>query len=85
MPHEHHDHPHSLLPPEPELRVKALETILVEKGLVDPEALQLIIDTYQHKIGPQIGAQLVARAWICVLYTSPSPRDYAASRMPSSA
>ena len=63
MPHEHHDHPHSLLPPEPELRVKALETILVEKGLVDPEALQLIIDTYQHKIGPQIGARLVARAW----------------------
>ena len=63
MPHDHHDHPHSLLPPEPQLRVQALETILTEKNLVDPAALQLIIDTYQNKIGPQIGAALVARAW----------------------
>ena len=63
MPHDHHDHPHSLLPPEPHLRVQALETLLTEKGLVDPAALQLIIDTYQNKIGPQIGAALVARAW----------------------
>lgn len=63
MPHDHHDHPHSLLPPDPQLRVQALETILTEKGLVDPASLQLIIDTYQNKIGPQIGARLVARAW----------------------
>lgn len=63
MPHDHSDHPHSLLPPEPHLRVQALETILIEKGLVDPAAIQLIIDTYQNKIGPRIGARLVARAW----------------------
>ena len=63
MPHDHHDHPHSLLPPDPQLRLQALETILSEKGLVDPAALQLIIDTYQNKIGPRVGAGLVARAW----------------------
>ena len=47
------DHPHALLPPEPALRVKALETILIRKGLIDPAALDEIIDTYQNKIGPQ--------------------------------
>ena len=65
MPHDHHDDsPHSLLPPEPALRVKALESILVEKGLVDPAALDAIIDLYERDIGPQIGASLVARAWV---------------------
>ena len=54
---------HTLLPPEPALRVKALETILVEKGLVDPAALDAIIDFYERDIGPHIGAGLVARAW----------------------
>ncbi|WP_027244371.1 nitrile hydratase subunit alpha [Leisingera daeponensis] len=63
MPHDHHDHPHALLPPDPALRVKALETILTEKGLIDPAALEEIIDTYQNKIGPQNGARVVARAW----------------------
>ncbi|MFC3615502.1 nitrile hydratase subunit alpha [Lutimaribacter marinistellae] len=63
MPHDHHDHPHSLLPPEPALRVKALETILTRKGLIDPAALDEIIDTYETKIGPQNGARVVARAW----------------------
>ena len=68
MPHDHHDetdasHPHSLLPSEPALRVKALETILVDKGLVDPAALDAIIDYYEHDIGPHIGAGLIARAW----------------------
>ena len=68
MPHDHHDetdasHPHSLLPSEPALRVKALETILVEKGLVDPAAVDAIIDYYEHDIGPHIGAGLIARAW----------------------
>ncbi len=65
MPHDHHDdpHPHSHLPSEPALRVKALETILTRKGLVDPAALDEIIDTYQNKIGPKNGAQVVARAW----------------------
>ncbi|WP_171210722.1 nitrile hydratase subunit alpha [Ruegeria sp. HKCCA5426] len=63
MPHDDHDHPHALLPPEPALRVKALETILTRKGLVDPAALDEIIDTYQNKIGPQNGARAVAKAW----------------------
>ena len=61
MPHD--DHPHSHLPSDPALRVKALETLLTAKGLVDPAALDAIIDTYTHKIGPQNGAQVVARAW----------------------
>lgn len=63
MPHDHHDHPHALLPPDPALRVKALETILTEKGLIDPAALDEIIDTYQNKIGPQNGAKVVAKIW----------------------
>ena len=64
MPHDHsHDHPHSLLPSDPALRVKALESILTAKGLVDPAALGAIIETYQHKVGPQVGARVVARAW----------------------
>jgi len=65
MPHDHsdHDHPHALLPPDPALRVKALETILTRKGLVDPAALDEIIDAYQNRIGPRNGAEVVARAW----------------------
>jgi len=63
MPHDDPDHPHSLLPPEPALRVKALETILTQKGLVDPAALDAIIDTYENRIGPKNGADVVARAW----------------------
>ena len=65
MTHDHSDdaHPHSLLPSDPALRVKALESLLVEKGLVDPAALDAIIETYEHKIGPQNGAAVVARAW----------------------
>jgi len=72
MPHDHHDddHPHSHLPSEPALRVKALETILTRKGLIDPAALDAIIDTYQNKIGPKNGAQVVVRAW-----TDPGFRD----------
>lgn len=65
MPHDHHDHddPHALLPPDPALRIKALETILTEKGLIDPAALDAIIDTYENKIGPKNGARVVAQAW----------------------
>ncbi|WP_299078216.1 nitrile hydratase subunit alpha [uncultured Ruegeria sp.] len=63
MPHDDHDHPHALLPPQPALRVKALETILTRKGLIDPAALDEIIDTYQNKIGPKNGARVVAKAW----------------------
>ncbi|MDA7425359.1 nitrile hydratase subunit alpha [Thalassococcus lentus] len=65
MPHDHHDHDddHALLPPDPALRVKALETLLTRKGLIDPAALDEIIETYAHKVGPRNGAQVVAKAW----------------------
>ena len=65
MPHDHpdHDHSHALLPTEPALRVKALETLLTAKGLIDPAALDEIIDTYENRIGPRNGAEVVARAW----------------------
>jgi nitrile hydratase subunit alpha len=65
MPHDHsdHDHAHALLPPDPALRVRALETILTAKGLIGADALDEIIDTYQNRIGPKNGAQVVARAW----------------------
>ena len=58
------DHDHQELPSDPALRVMALESLLVEKGLVDPAALDALIDTYEHKIGPRNGARLVARAWV---------------------
>jgi nitrile hydratase len=48
--------------------VKALESLLVEKGLVDPAALDVLIDTYEHKIGPRNGARVVARAWVDPAY-----------------
>jgi len=58
-----HDHDHTDPPSELELRVKALESLLVEKGLVDPAALDVLIDTYEHKVGPRNGAKVVAKAW----------------------
>jgi len=58
-----HGHEHQAVPPDPALRVKALESLLVEKGIVDPAALDALIDAYEHKIGPHIGARVVARAW----------------------
>ena len=57
------EHPHQELPSDPALRVMALESLLVEKGLVDPAALDALIDTFEHKIGPRNGARVVARAW----------------------
>jgi len=62
MPHDH-DHPHTVLPSDPALRVKALETLLIEKGLINPATLDEIIDTYENKIGPKNGAAVVAKAW----------------------
>jgi len=50
------------------LRVKALESLLVEKGLVDPAALDALVDTYEHKVGPRNGARVVARAWVDPAY-----------------
>jgi nitrile hydratase subunit alpha len=60
---DHHEHDHQAVPSDPALRVKALESLLVAKGLVDPAAVDALIDTYEHKIGPRNGAQVVARAW----------------------
>src|SRR5450756_2147394 len=70
--HHHHDddhvreHDRSLSGPA--LRVKALESLLVEKGLVDPKTLDEIIDTFETKVGPRNGARVVARAWIDPVY-----------------
>jgi nitrile hydratase subunit alpha len=58
----HHDHDHSELG-EMDLRVRALETVLGQKGYIDPAALDVLIDTYQTKIGPRNGARVVAKAW----------------------
>jgi nitrile hydratase len=63
MDHDH-DHAHQVVPSDPALRTKALESLLVEKGLVDPAALDALVDTYEHKIGPRNGARVVARAWV---------------------
>ncbi len=57
------DHHHQHLPSDPALRVKALETVLTEKGLVDPAAIDAVIETYEHKVGPHNGAKVVTRAW----------------------
>ena len=65
-----HDHDHSELG-EMDLRVRALETVLAQKGYIDPAALDVLIDTYQTKIGPRNGARVVARAW-----TDPLFRDW---------
>jgi nitrile hydratase len=62
--HDHdHAHEHQALPSDPALRVKALESLLVAKGLVDRAAVDALIDTYEHKVGPRNGARVVARAW----------------------
>jgi nitrile hydratase len=56
----HHHYPEA----EIALRVKAIESLLVEKGIVDPKTLDTIIETYEHQVGPHIGAQIVAKAWV---------------------
>lgn len=60
---DHHHHDHSTVPSDLALRVKALESLLVEKGLVDPAALDATVDTYERRVGPRNGARVVARAW----------------------
>jgi nitrile hydratase len=66
--HQDHDHDHQAVPSDLTLRVKALESLLVEKGLVDRAALDAVVDTYETKIGPRNGAQVVARAWVDPAY-----------------
>ena len=72
MAHDHHDHDHHEQDPPSDiaLRVKALESLLVEKGLVDPAALDAIVDYYENRVGPRNGARVVARAW-----TDPAYRE----------
>jgi len=71
MAHDHdHDHEHSELSPT-QLRVRALETILTEKGYVDPAALDILIETYEKNVGPRNGARVVAKAW-----TDPEYRNW---------
>ncbi|WP_336763418.1 nitrile hydratase subunit alpha [Asaia sp. VD9] len=59
----HHDHDHGPLPSDVELRVKALESLLVDKKLIDTKALDDLVDTYENRIGPRNGAAVVARSW----------------------
>jgi len=72
-PHDHghgpsHDHDHQDVPSDLTLRTKALESLLVEKGLVDRAALDALIDTMEHKVGPRNGARVIARAWVDPAY-----------------
>ncbi|HET7032611.1 MAG TPA: nitrile hydratase subunit alpha, partial [Casimicrobiaceae bacterium] len=75
MPHDHehdHDHAHGGSDLSPlDVRVRALESLLVEKGYVEPAALDLLIETYETKIGPHNGARVVAKAWM-----DPAYRDW---------
>jgi nitrile hydratase len=63
-----HEHSHQAVPSDLTLRVKSLESLLVEKGLVDPATLDALVDAYEHKLGPRNGARVIARAWIDPAY-----------------
>lgn len=63
-----HEHSHQAVPSDPALRTKALESLLVEKGLVDPAALDALVDAFENKIGPRNGARVIARAWVDPAY-----------------
>ena len=62
--HHDHDHDHQDVPADIALRVKALESVLVEKGMVDPAELDEIVDNFENRVGPRNGARVVARAWV---------------------
>jgi nitrile hydratase subunit alpha len=81
MAHDHpDDHDHGQEPPsDMALRVKALESLLVEKGLVDPAALDAIVDHFEHKVGPRNGARVVARAWTDPAYKARLTEDATAA------
>jgi hypothetical protein len=82
-PRMNHDHTHDIeaihrelhshLPSEPALRVKALESLLVEKGMLDPKAVDAWIDFYREEIGPKRGAVVVAKAWSDPGFKDPPP------------
>ena len=77
--HHKHEDAHSHLPSDPELRVKAIETLLLRKGLIDSETLDELIDTYENKIGPQNGAKVVAKAWVDESYKKRLLKDATAA------
>ena len=66
MAHDHHDHGSELSPVE--ARVRALESILVQKGYVEPAALDALVERYETQVGPHLGARVVARAWVDPAY-----------------
>ena len=63
-----HSHDKQRIPSDPALRVMALESLLIEKGLVEPQALDALVETYEHRVGPHNGAKVVARAWVDASY-----------------
>jgi len=81
MPHdaERHDHTRQEPPSDIALRGRALESLLVEKGLVDPAALDAIVETYAHEVGPRNGARVVARAWTDPAYKARLMADASAA------
>lgn len=80
MPHDGHDHDHQGSELSPlALRVRALESLLVEKGYVDPAALDVLIDTYETKVGPRNGARVVAKAWTDPAYAARLKQDATAA------
>jgi nitrile hydratase subunit alpha len=76
---EPHDHDHQAVPSDVALRVKALESLLVEKGLVDRAALDAIVDAYETKVGPRNGARVVAHAWVDPAYKKRLLKDATAA------
>jgi nitrile hydratase len=80
MPHDDHDHEHEGSELSPiALRVKALESLLTEKGFIDPAAVDAIIETYEKKVGPRNGAHVVARAWTDPAFADWLKRDATAA------
>ena len=79
MPHDGHDHRENSQLPPLALRVKALESLLVEKGYVDAAALDVMIDTYENRIGPRNGARVVAKAWSDPAYAEWLKREASAA------
>lgn len=77
--HDHHDHEHDNHFTPIQARVKALESLMVEKGYVDPAALDVIIDTYETKVGPRNGARVVAKAWSDPAFAERLKRDATAA------
>lgn len=76
--HHDHDHDHSELDPM-SLRIRALESILTEKGLIDPAALDVVVETYETRIGPRNGARVVAKAWTDPAYRARLAADATAA------